>query len=451
MLSAPIFVNINWQKNIKLKERDLMAKHNGTPELRIKNGFPIACVKDIEKDIFNIASKFDFSDFKFCRQRIFNFKNVLFILLTVVLRGYFTISDVSKNISGKCIFNIDLANFTKQALFKKLRLIDPLWFKKVLFFFVKNTNARNSSLDIHPHKLRAFNRILKVDLSRLDRCPNNKFIITSDSISFNKFYSKLGGVILTCTNLLNEKLCYIHYHQKASRNDLAFKDILYSWLKKNDLICFDRGYNNYKFFNEIISKGVSFIQPLHPSARYEIIKVMYQDNMICDSLIILSKSKKVKTIMRLVSVKIENKTHKYITSVTDTNKLNAKDIFLLYEKRWNIEKTFNYVKRTLNLSYLWSSDPNIIEIQVYITFIIYNVMLNLIGDVSKLLNTDPERISFHMIKKSFFLYTQHCDDYDSFLDFLVINHKKLDLIKPVKNYQKLKKELIYLAFCESLF
>ncbi len=87
---------------------------------------------------------------------------------------------------------------------------------------------------------------------------------------------------------------------------------------------------------------------------------------------------------------------------TDTNKLNAKDIFLLYEKRWNIEKTFNYVKRTLNLSYLWSSDPNIIEIQVYITFIIYNVMLNLIGDVSRLLNTDPERISFHMIKKSFF-------------------------------------------------
>ena len=428
-----------------------MAKHNGTPELRIKTGFPVACVKDIEKGIFNIASKFDFSAFRFQRHRVFTFKIVFFILLTVVLKGYYNISDVSKSVSGKSTFNIDLANFTKQALFKKLRLIDPLWFKKVLFFFVKNTNARNCSLDIHPHKLRAFNRILKVDLSRLDKCPNNRFIIKNGSITFDKIYARLGGVILTCTNLLNEKLEHIHYHQRSSRNDLAFKDLLYSWFKKNDLVCFDRGYNNYKFFDEIISKGVSFIQPLHTLSKYKIIKVMYQDNMICDSLINLAGSKKVKSNMRLVSVKIGDNTHHYITNVLDINKLNAKDIFLLYEKRWNIEKTFNYVKRTLNLSYLWSSDPNIIETQVYITFIIYNVMLNLIGDVSKLLNTDTERISFHMIKKSFFLYSQHCDDYNSFLDFLVINHKKLELIKPVRIYQKLKKELVYLAFCESLF
>lgn len=427
-----------------------MPNNNGNPDLRFKTGNPLPSVDDVEKNILDVFKDFSFSDFKFQRIRCFSFKNILYILLVSVLRNFFNIADICRNISGKSVYNISLSKFSKQALFQKLRSINPEWFKKVLFYFSDNTCVRNSNIDIHRNKIRSFNRFLKVDLSRLDRCPNNKFAIKSDSINFNKYYSKLGGAILTCTNLLNEKLCYIHYNRRASNNDLSFKDILYSWFKKNDLVCFDKGYNSYEFFNTLNDKGVYFIQPLYKSTKYKVVKVMYRDNSICDSLIRLSGRKKVKSVMRLVSVKIGKATYYYITNVTDINRLNAKDIYLLYEKRWNIEKTFNYVKRTLNLSYLWSADPNIIEIQVYITFIIYLSFLNMIGDVSKLLDVEPQRISFHMVKKALFTYSQNYKDYNSFLQFLVDNHKSLELIKPIRKYQKEKQEKVYLAFCESL-
>jgi len=417
-------------------------KRRGNADFRVKDMFPMSFNEDVSNYFLNLIKRFDFSQFSFQRHRIFSFKMIFVLLVNSIVSSAFSINYASSAFTGKSILGVCIPCFSKQALFKKLALIDPDWFKKLLLFFVNNLPVINNKINVSKHKLRQFKNIYKFDGCTLDPARNKV------SVSHTNLYDKLGGIIIACTNLLNEKLEHIHFHHEASRNDIFFFDVICSWIKKDCLYCFDKGYNKYGLFNYFIQKKAFFIIPLHKANYFSVVKVMYRDKFISDSIISLGKnSNSVDSYLRLVSIKVDNDYFSYITNVTDPSLLSPADIYYLYERRWNIEKSFNYLKRTLGLSYLWSSNKNITEIQLYVSLIVYSVMVSLIGDLSVALDTVPDDISFHMVKKAFFKYSQVYDDSSgSLFDFLVSNFKTLKLIKPVRLYQTRKKELLHDIF-----
>jgi len=427
-------------------------RNRANQNLRDMNTYPLFTTKSIEP-LFNVfLDKIEYDKYRFKRNRKFNFKSVLCLLIATVVSGTYTIANTTNTYSGKSIFGFNFAEFSKQAFFKRLKFISPKIFKFILFNnFVKKSknNVNLNNICVSTKTLRQFKKIVKIDLTTLDKTPKGKLNIKTSSKN-RQHYELLGGVVLTMTDLITEKLHEIIYSKKASRNDLTFKNDILKAVKKGYLLCFDRGYNSHNFFNELTEKGVSFIMPKYSSSKYKIIKTLYSDNFISDKLVFLgSQGHEVLKPVRLISVKVGKYTYDYITNVSSIDILNPKEVFMLYKRRWNIEKTFNYVKRNLNLSYMWSSDYTIVETQVYITFIVYTVMVDLIRKTAISLEIDQDRISFNMIKKSFFQFSQQ-NKYN-IIDFLCLKAKKLGIIKSIRNFQIKKQEEIYIAFCESCF
>ena len=69
----------------------------------------------------------------------------------------------------------------------------------------------------------------------------------------------------------------------------------------------------------------------------------------------------------------------------------------LYRRRWRIEEAFNLVKRLLGLGYLWTGSINGVKLQVWATWLVYAVLLDLGDAVAEQLALPFDRISLEMV------------------------------------------------------
>lgn len=434
-----------------------ISKKNGrrsfNTDLRDFNFYPIISNDHLENVFFKYIKNIDFCPYSFSRVRKFSFKSLFILVLSIVISGTYKISFSQRTFSNTTLFGIKYPQFTKQALFKRLKKVNPLFFKDILLNYFCNCTSDKFNLNefgVSNHKLRQFTGMYKLDATYLDEMPKSSLISKHFISKRNNHLDKLGGIVLTCTNLITEKLHNIIYDYDARKNDLNFEHEFVSWFSKGDLITFDRGFNKHSLFDNLTEKGVFFIIPFNKCSSFKVIKNIYSDDFIQDNLISLGKNHtKAKHTLRMISICNGNKKLIYITNVLSVDMLNAKDIHYIYSRRWNIEKTFHYVKRYLNLSYLWSNHPNIIEIQVYVSFMVYNVVVDIIRMISKDTSIPQDRISFSKVKKSFFHFIH--SKTKSLKRFLINNFDLLELFKPIRNYEIDKINLYNKLFSQYIF
>ena len=69
----------------------------------------------------------------------------------------------------------------------------------------------------------------------------------------------------------------------------------------------------------------------------------------------------------------------------------------LYAHRWRIEDAFHLVKRLLGLAYLWTGSLNGIKLQIWATWLMYAVLVDLSDAVAEAVQLPLERISKEMV------------------------------------------------------
>ncbi|NEQ42453.1 MAG: transposase [Leptolyngbya sp. SIOISBB] len=69
----------------------------------------------------------------------------------------------------------------------------------------------------------------------------------------------------------------------------------------------------------------------------------------------------------------------------------------LYCRRWRIEEAFLVAKRLLGLSYLWTGSLNGIKLQIWATWVMYAVLVDLSDAVAQVVQMPLERISLEMV------------------------------------------------------
>ena len=89
--------------------------------------------------------------------------------------------------------------------------------------------------------------------------------------------------------------------------------------------------------------------------------------------------------------------YSYVTSVLNPEILPPYVVADLYRRRWRIEEAFNLVKRLLGLSYLWTGSINGVKLQVWATWLVYAVLLDLGDAVAESLTLPFDRISLEMV------------------------------------------------------
>lgn len=101
--------------------------------------------------------------------------------------------------------------------------------------------------------------------------------------------------------------------------------------------------------------------------------------------------------LRLIEVRKGKGWYRYLTSVLEPDVLAPYVLIDLYARRWRIEDAFHLVKRLLGLSYLWTGSLNGIKLQIWATWLMYAVLVDLSDAVADAVQLPLERISMEMV------------------------------------------------------
>jgi hypothetical protein len=136
-------------------------------------------------------------------------------------------------------------------------------------------------------------------------------------------------------------------------------------------------------------------------------------------------------LVRLVEIQVHGRWVRYVTNVLDPAGLPAEYMPLLYGERWRIEEAFAQVKRLLGLAYFWSGAENAIQMQVWATWLLYGVLVDLTDEVGAALGLPLSALSLEMVFRGLYHYAQAYEE-DSRLElvgYLVGKAADLALVK----------------------
>ena len=169
---------------------------------------------------------------------------------------------------------------------------------------------------------------------------------------------------------------------------------------------FDAGYYAFAFFDWLTDHGVGFLTPAKADAAFAVERVLSASPTVRDRIIRLGqyRSNRCRHRVRLVEVQVGGSWRAYLTNVLDPAALSLPDVVDLYSRRWDVESAFLLVKRLLGLSYLWTGAHNGIAMQVWATWLLYAVLVDLADDVADTLGVPLERVSLEMVFRGLYFF-----------------------------------------------
>jgi hypothetical protein len=170
---------------------------------------------------------------------------------------------------------------------------------------------------------------------------------------------KLGGRICAVIDLKTRYPVQTWFNEQPYAHESNFVPNLLELVSPKTLLLLDRGFWNYRLFEQLILARSGFITRLKSNAKYESISILSQSSTHRDTLVRLGTGYQGNPILdlRLVEIRHGLTWYRYLTSVLEPDVLPPFVIGDLYSRRWRIEESFLLLKRLLSLSYLWTGEP----------------------------------------------------------------------------------------------
>jgi len=172
------------------------------------------------------------------------------------------------------------------------------------------------------------------------------------------------------------------------------------------LLVFDMGFFAFPFFDAMTESGVWFLTRLREKSAYTVVQTLSRGPDWRDRLIQLGiyRSNPCRHPVRLVEVCHQGTWFSYLTNVPDPALLPREDVADLYRRRWHVESAFLTVKRLLGLSYLWTGADNGVHLQLWATWLLSAILVDLCDDIAERLIVPTQRISQEMVFRGLYHY-----------------------------------------------
>ena len=139
------------------------------------------------------------------------------------------------------------------------------------------------------------------------------------------------------------------------------------------MICMDRGYTDYDWWEELTRKGVYFVTRLKSNAIYDEIRRRAgrrSKNVVDDETIKLNGNQMPFRLIHYISPEDQHEYH-FITNATH---LPAQIIADIYKERWQIELFFKWVKQNLKIKTFLGTSANAVMTQVWVALCLYLIL-----------------------------------------------------------------------------
>jgi hypothetical protein len=141
-------------------------------------------------------------------------------------------------------------------------------------------------------------------------------------------------------------------------------------LPKGSFVCFDRGFTDYAWYNDLTTNTIYFVTRLKSNADVEYLlkRAGRKSPGVTNDQVIRLKG--VKAPLRLVAYTDEETGVDY-RFVTNAHHLKAKEIADIYKERWQIELFFKWIKQNLKIKTFLGTSSNAVLTQVWIALCVY--------------------------------------------------------------------------------
>jgi hypothetical protein len=138
------------------------------------------------------------------------------------------------------------------------------------------------------------------------------------------------------------------------------------------ILVFDRGYQDYKWFERLTQDKVFFVTRLRCHAHIEILKqrpIVSNGTIVRDQDVrIGSQRYRMQQTMRLIE-SLDPETGQSIILITNHFRLAASTLAEVYEQRWQIEVFFRALKQNLRVKTFVGTSVNAVHIQIWTALI----------------------------------------------------------------------------------
>ncbi len=340
------------------------------------------------------------------RDRILNLPLMITAILAMIWQQVPSVCELTKTLNKHGLLWMKPTQVSQPAFSKRLLSFPYELFERVFFSLLSKLKERWQARsrpvpESVEQALKHFPTIQIADGSTLEAL-FRKLDALKDSPE-----GVLGGKICTVINLATRLPEQIWYTANALAHDTNFEAKILSMVHTGTLWILDRGFYDFKFFDDLIDRGGQFITRLKSNSVFTVQQVLSQTADIRDRLILLGgENGQCTHTLRLIEVRFGVTWYSYLTSVLDPAILPANLVADLYRRRWRIEESFLVVKRLLGLSYLWTGSLNGILLQIWATWLFFALLVDLGDQIANELMLPFDRISLEMVFRGLYHFTR---------------------------------------------
>lgn len=148
---------------------------------------------------------------------------------------------------------------------------------------------------------------------------------------------------------------------------------------KGSIVVMDKGYNDYEWYKQLNTKGITFVTRLKKNAKYRVVKrdlVLKNKSIRSDQTIEftgLQTAKKCPDRLRRIGYR-DATTGKLYVFLTNNFKLSAKTIADIYKSRWQVELFFKWIKQNLKIKSFMGTSKNVVMTQIWVAMCVYLIL-----------------------------------------------------------------------------
>jgi len=338
------------------------------------------------------------------RERTLGLTVMVAFVLEMIWRQISGVSEMVRLLQTEAMLWASPRKVTQQALSLRLTTLPAQLFLNILLSILPLMQQRwaERKRPLPPEIAWAqqrYSEVQVVDGSTLDALIR-KIGLLKD-LPQNPLAGRITGLLNLCSRLPSQ----IWYESDPKAHDQRFWPQILAVLKANSLLIFDMGYINFEVFAQLTLAQVKFITRAKSNLVYVFERALLNTAQVRDSLVWIGPADN-RQLVRLVEVFYGGKWYRYLSNELDAERLPTAYLVALYWQRWRIEDAYAIVKRLLGLAYFWCGAQNAVEMQVWATWLLYAVLVDLTDAVAEALNQPFAAISIEMVYRSLYFFTQ---------------------------------------------
>lgn len=365
------------------------------------------------------------------RQRTLTLPVMVAFVLSLIWRQIGAVSEAVRVLEREGFLWTAPTKVTQQAVSARLRTLPAVLFEGLFHQLVPELLARHAQRSRPLLPLIAtvgthFKAIVALDGSTLDA------LLRKVGLLRDQPKTPLGGRMAALLDLSSMLPRQVWYEPQSEAHDQQFWQRALEALECGTLVLFDLGFVNYGYFDLLSQRGVFFLTRLKKNARFEVVEDLRQGPTLRSSLIVLGQgATRCQHRLRLVEVRYNGTWYRYLTNVLDEAVLTPEQVAALYRSRWRIEDAFKVVKRLLGLAYFFGGAENTIALQLWMTWLLYGVLVDLTDEVAEALNERFALLSMEMVYRGLYHFTQayHRGESVDAVAYLAREAKGLGIVK----------------------